>query len=142
MEERLKDKCYEKDITRVFINSDVDKDKRVRLFGSAGPHEGNVFVGEVPVCDAKWDEADAMVVCRQLGYGFVKKTVGSEFGLIAAETFYFRSFGLVNCTGSEVSLGDCGHNETWCLDNQGAGVVCDGGRTEHLVPTALDCQNL
>lgn len=44
----------------------------IRLIGGSGPHEGRVEVcsGDQwsTVCDNGWDETDAGVVCRQLGY--------------------------------------------------------------------------
>ena len=36
----------------------------VKLVGGSGPHEGNIFVGGLPVCDDYHDAANARVVCR------------------------------------------------------------------------------
>ena len=36
----------------------------VKLVGGSGPHEGNIFVGGLPVCDDDHDEDNARVVCR------------------------------------------------------------------------------
>ena len=36
----------------------------VKLVGGSGPHEGNIFVGSLPVCDDGHDTANARVVCR------------------------------------------------------------------------------
>ena len=36
----------------------------VKLVGGSGPHEGNIFVGGLPVCDDYHDAQNALVVCR------------------------------------------------------------------------------
>ena len=36
----------------------------VRLVGGSGPHEGNILVGGLPVCDDHHDAQNAQVVCR------------------------------------------------------------------------------
>ena len=36
----------------------------VRLVGGSGPHEGNILVGGLPVCDDLHDAQNAQVVCR------------------------------------------------------------------------------
>ena len=36
----------------------------VTLIGGSGPHEGNIFVGEKPVCDDEHNAESALVVCR------------------------------------------------------------------------------
>ena len=34
------------------------------LVGGSGPHEGNILVGGLPVCDDHHDHENALVVCR------------------------------------------------------------------------------
>ena len=36
----------------------------VELVGGSGPHEGNIHVGGLPVCDDGHDAENAQVVCR------------------------------------------------------------------------------
>ena len=38
--------------------------KEVKLVGGSGPHEGNILVGGLPVCDDSHDSENALVVCR------------------------------------------------------------------------------
>ena len=50
------------------------KTSEVRLVGGSGPHEGNILVGGLPVCDDGHDAQNALVVCR-----FAKKRGNLEF---------------------------------------------------------------
>jgi len=77
------------------------------------------------VCDDGWDDTDAGVVCRQLGYGSSGTAVGSAgfgqgSGLIWLDG--------VSCIGNETSLPECGHlgiNVTRsCSHANDAGVRC------------------
>ena len=105
----------------------------VRLVGGSSYNEGRVEVnynGEWgTVCDDGWDDTDAGVVCRQLGFGSSGTAIGSA-GLGQGS----RSIWLDNvmCTGSESILTSCGHlgvNITRsCSHGQDAGVRCYGGR--------------
>ena len=55
------------------MNEECSTDGDVRLVNGSGPHEGRVEVcngGQWgTVCDEGWDQDEAMVVCRQIGYG-------------------------------------------------------------------------
>ena len=78
------------------------------------------------VCDDEWDDADAWVVCLQLGY---KPLSGSAVGY----AFYGQGSGPIHlddvgCSGSEVRLDSCSssiigdHN---CFHWEDAGVICE-----------------
>ena len=94
----------------------------MRLVGGRGKNEGNVFLGNFPVCDDQWGNSDGEVVCRQLGYaGLVKVTVKSFFGNVSSEF----AMDDVNCTGSEAKITDCPHSsKDNCGATEGAGVIC------------------
>merc|ERR1719233_548648 len=115
--------------------------KRVRLgdySGDAcGPYgdncrKGNVYVDDKPVCDDDWDDQDAQVVCRELGFksgGYATKE--SYFGSVQLETQ--AGWDQVRCSGRESSLIDCRH-ESYddCGNSEGAGVVCHSDLPEKI----------
>ena len=103
------------------------------------------------VCGDDWDERDAIVVCRQLGYpsALAAYTLTddrlsndvicdndavenwSDLGNADCDLEYLMSD--LRCTGNETSLVDCRHagiGRQYCSANQDAAVVCDGKRTK------------
>ena len=100
----------------------------VRLIGGSSYNEGRVEVnynGEWgTVCDDGWSYSDAVVVCRQLGFGsgtaYSRAYFGQGFGPILLDS--------VLCTGSESTLASCRHlgvNVTRsCTHSEDAGVRC------------------
>merc|ERR1719370_2005252 len=106
----------------------VESTNRVRLgdyvCGKSKCHKGNVYVDDKPVCDDGWDDTDANVVRKELGFssgGYSTKE--SYFGKVDLERQ--SGFDEVRCSGRESSLVDCRH-ESYddCGDGEGAGVVC------------------
>jgi len=96
-------------------------DVKVKLRGGENRKEGNVFVNGKPVCDDMWDEKDATVTCRMLGYKSGVPTTKSKFGRVP-DDFILDD---VMCEGTERSLFDCNHQEKDnCDRNEGAGVYC------------------
>ena len=79
------------------------------------------------VCDDGWDDTDAGVVCRQLGFGSSGTAIGSAgFGQGSGPIWLDN----VLCTGSESTVASCGHfgiNITRnCSHSEDAGVECSG----------------
>ena len=100
----------------------------VRLVGGAGVHEGTVQVwvnGEWgTVCDDSWDDTDAAVVCKQLGFSGGTQHQRAKFGQGSGSIMYDD----VHCTGNEANLASCpkgrgvgSHN---CGHSEDAGVTC------------------
>ena len=79
------------------------------------------------VCDHGWDDTDAGVVCRQLGFGSSGAAIGSaNFGQ-GSGSIWLDS---VICTGNESILASCGHVGVGitisCDHSKDAGVMCSG----------------
>ena len=102
----------------------------IRLVGGSSYNEGRVEVNYNgqwgTVCDNGWDDTDAGVVCRQLGFGSSGTAIGSAgFGQGSGSIWLNR----VTCTGNESILASCGHvgiNITSdCNHTKDAGVRCE-----------------
>ena len=109
----------------------------IRLVGGSSYIEGRVEVyynGRWgTVCDDGWDNTDAGVVCRQLGFGSSGTAVYSaSFGQGSGSIWLDN----VACTGSESTLASCGHlgvNVTRsCSHREDAGVRCGSLSGNHL----------
>ena len=77
------------------------------------------------MCDDLWDDNDASVICKQLGYRRGSARVSAYFG----EGSSFILLDNVNCNGGEASIFACGHRyfgEHDCTHNEAAGVICYG----------------
>ena len=105
----------------------------VRLVGGSSYNEGRVEVnynGEWgTVCDDGWDDTDADVVCRQLGFGSSGIAIKSAgFGQGSGSIWLDN----VECIGTESTIASCGHlglNITRsCSQREDSGVVCLGGQ--------------
>ena len=103
----------------------------VRLVGGSSYNEGRVEVyynGQWgTVCDDGWDDTDAGVLCRQLGFGLSGTAIGlAGFGQGSGSIW----LGNVTCTGNESILASCGHRGVgvtrYCSHGDDAGVRCSG----------------
>ena len=100
----------------------------IRLQGGTGT-SGRVEVNKNnvwgTVCDDEWDDIDAQVACRQLGYLATGATTQTRSNVAVGMGQIWLDN--VNCTGTEASLFDCNattaenHN---CVHAQDAGVIC------------------
>ncbi|XP_070272992.1 neurotrypsin isoform X2 [Myotis yumanensis] len=99
----------------------------LRLAGGSSAHEGRVELYHAgqwgTVCDDQWDDADAEVVCRQLGLRYGKQAPASPFGESAGPIWLDE----VSCSGRETSLLQCsrlpwGRHD--CSHREDVGVAC------------------
>ena len=103
------------------------RDLPVVLVGSDAPNEGRVQINhegrQGTVCDDNWDDKDATVVCRMLGYTDGIALQGSSFGSGTGDILLDE----VACTGNEKNLFDCKHagiGVNDCKHTEDAGVRC------------------
>ena len=110
-------------------------DPLIRLVGGSSYDEGRVevnYTGEWgTVYDDEWDDTDAGVVCRQLGFGSSGLAVYSaSFGEGSGPIWLDN----VLCTGNEPILAKCGHLGISAVrsisfnHSSDAGVKCLGGQ--------------
>jgi len=98
-------------------------DEPICLVGGSSEREGNLLVGNRPVCDDLWSLEDATVACRQLGFpGAIRATIESAFGEMHSINY---TMDRVRCYGNETDLADCYHMSRHACDvGEAAGVVC------------------
>ena len=86
------------------------------------------------VCDDGWDDTDAGVVCRQLGFGSSGTAIGSAGFGQGSGSIWLNS---ILCSGSELTLASCGHVGVGvissCYHFEDAGVRCTGSGIESTV---------
>jgi len=84
---------------------------------------GNIYIDNKHVCDWDWDNREARVACRMLGYSGGKAVTGSRFGLVNGT--YFPTD--LMCSGIENTLYDCKMwmwSPAYCDAEHAAGVEC------------------
>ena len=91
-----------------------------------GSHYGRVEVyynGEWgTVCDHGWDNADARVVCKQLGFGSSGRAYKSAYYGQGTGPIWLSN---VSCVGTESDLSDCSHfGASNCTHSADAGAYC------------------
>ena len=110
-------------------SNDTAAEGSVRLAGGDTLLEGRVeifFLGQWgTLCDYNWDIADAIVVCRQLGYPrAVEAPRSAFFGTGSGPSWYYSLY----CTGTERNLTECSKYDynfgSACSHSRDAGAVC------------------
>uniref|UniRef100_UPI00398F48C2 neurotrypsin isoform X2 n=1 Tax=Pristiophorus japonicus TaxID=55135 RepID=UPI00398F48C2 len=113
----------------------------VRLQGGENQHKGRieVYVNGVwgMICNKNWDNRDASVVCRHLGYGENGKAGQIPISGLALVTFHWSN---VQCRGDEHSLLECAKETRQhgnCLYKRAAAVTCNPPKASVFVPIRL-----
>ncbi|KAI8515001.1 hypothetical protein Bbelb_075920 [Branchiostoma belcheri] len=124
-----------------FITDTSVYDLPVRLVGGFWRSEGRleVFYRNQwgTVCKDGWDYKDALVVCRQLGYGppdqrdwkFKTEAAGRPEGPVWMDN--------VHCSGDEGVLTECAFGSlgySLCSHRYDVGIRCDGGAVKEKIP--------
>ncbi|XP_032886834.1 scavenger receptor cysteine-rich type 1 protein M130-like [Amblyraja radiata] len=117
--------------------------KKLRLADGGSPCAGRVEVYYAgvwgSVCDDSWDQADADVVCRQLGCGNALKTKRSSDCGQGSGAIWLDE---VTCAGDESFLWDC-PSAPWgehdCAHKEDVMVMCSEHKDIRLVNGGHDC---
>ena len=113
----------------------------VRLVGGSSYNEGRVEIKYNSewgtVCDDGWDDTDAGVVCRQLGFGSSGTSYSSAYFGQGSGSIWLDD---IECTGNETTLARCSHLGLEitrnCSHSKDAGVRCYG--EQGIVQYSLD----
>ena len=104
-------------------------DHDIRLVGNGNEQKGVVEIMYQgiwgTICDDGWDDIDATVVCRELG--FLNGAVMEPLFPISQGRVWLHE---VECLGNESKLSQCSHNGVGsvgnCTHEQDAAVQCSG----------------
>ncbi|XP_052281888.1 deleted in malignant brain tumors 1 protein-like isoform X1 [Dreissena polymorpha] len=106
------------------------EDTKVRLVDGPNNHSGRVEVFMTganqwgTICDDYWDDPDAIVVCRQLGFYGGQALKKAPYGQGTGPIWFDN----LKCIGNESKIGDCGHRGIGthnCNHTEDVGVICD-----------------
>ena len=109
---------------------------QIRLVGGPNNYTGRVevFVSGAnewgTICDDHWDDVDAHVTCRQLGYFGGSARRKAAFGMGTGPIWFDN----MKCNGSEETLFECEHRGIGthnCNHKEDVGVICQGENPVH-----------
>ncbi|XP_075227026.1 lysyl oxidase-like 2 isoform X1 [Lycorma delicatula] len=130
---------WQKYNAKKYLKKHYKHEGSLQLVDGKKHNEGNVEIFHLgrwgSICDDEFDEREADVVCRQLGFPrAIKHTLNSHFGP-ARRKFWMDN---LYCTGKETRLSDCrfdGWGSSDCTPSESAGVICEDPE-EMLKPQA------
>ena len=106
-------------------------DASIRIVGGTNEREGRVEIMYQgiwgTICDNGWDDIDATVVCREMGYSHGNAIRQAQFGLGTGPVWLHQ----VGCLGNESKLSHCIHT--------GAGNV---GNCSHALDAGVRCSEI
>ncbi|XP_052223135.1 neurotrypsin-like isoform X1 [Dreissena polymorpha] len=115
-------------IWKAINNMITQQDVRVELVNGPNNQSGRVeiVIGNIrgTVCDDNWDDNDAKVICRMLGFEVGKALNKSHFGEGSACSILLDE---VQCDGTESSIMTCRHSGLGlhdCGHHEDASVIC------------------
>ena len=103
---------------------------------------GNVHMRLTPICDTNWDDKDAKVLCKTIGFDMTETTafayrntkfLGGKGYQYRSRHYEWRDGGIVtrmtdvDCQGYEDKIWECPHKtlgESYCSPYHLAGVLC------------------
>ena len=88
-----------------------------------------MFIGGqwIRVCDDGWEDTEAGVVCRQMGFGSSGRA--QQFQISGSEDTEEIAIPNFSCSGNESTLLSCDHREIGmsnCDNSDEVGVICTG----------------
>ena len=123
----------------------VCEEEAIRLVNGASNNQGRLEIcfnnlwGSV--CDDQFDNNEAKVACRQLGYSNYELSVAVGFGYFGRGQSAIHLDEL-RCVGTETRIADCVHGGVGnhnCGHNEDAGVICVGKiDLDHYCVVVLD----
>ncbi|XP_060086246.1 deleted in malignant brain tumors 1 protein-like [Ylistrum balloti] len=123
--------CDHSEDAGVICNGDTSNEVKIRLVNGANNEEGRVEVFHNnrwgTVCDDEFDDREAKVICRMLGFNGTALALGDAFFGEGSGTIQMDELA---CSGRENNIGLCrfdGFGNNDCDHSEDAGVVCNAG---------------
>lgn len=104
--------------------------------GTVEIHTGGSWV---QVCDGNWEDIDATVLCKEMGFAWGKALLRSQLGKVSSSSITTKAFTNFNCRGTEDRLINCNHTvlRSKCETKHRASAIC-----YERQPTSQELQGL